>query len=290
MEETQQEAQTEVQENTSQDTPQESAKQEEPISLMSEESAPHYGDEYDQKIEKLLKDHEEQKVIENETEEEKEVRQQETLREGESWDSVMQGQPADVQRAMQSLRADYTRKTQALAEQRKQLEAQQKIMLESDVVKQLKEVAEHDDGEFDPFNADSFNKYVNKVVATKMQELLQPMHEAQQKANAKAKVDVFMEKHPELKTDQEFRKDVREVLMDNEHIDLQSAYWIVKGKQAAAKKVVQSHENKKTRDRRRQISSLVTSGARKNASSLPTNVSEMSAWEIYESLKNERNS
>jgi hypothetical protein len=162
-------------------------------------------------------------------------------------------------------------------------------MLESDVVKQLKEVAEHDDGEFDPFNPDSFNKYVNKVVATKMQELLQPMHEAQQKANAKAKVDVFMEKHPELKTNTEFRKDVREVLMDNEHMDLQSAYWIVKGKQSAAQKTVQSNEHKKTRDRRRQISSLVTSGARKNASTLPTNVKEMSAWEIYESLKSERN-
>tara|TARA_R110002020_G_scaffold468586_1_gene693013 strand:+ start:47 stop:907 length:861 start_codon:yes stop_codon:yes gene_type:complete len=285
MEETQQEVTTEVE----QDTPTESAKQEEPISLMSEESAPHYGDDYDQKIEKLLKDHEEQKVIENETEEEKEVRQEETLREGESWDSVMEGQPADVQRAMQSLRSDYTRKTQAISEQRKQLEAQQRVMLESDVVKQLKEVAEHDDGEFDPFNPDSFNKYVNKVVATKMQELLQPMHEAQQKANAKAKVDVFMEKHPELKTNTEFRKDVREVLMDNEHMDLQSAYWIVKGKQSAAQKTVQSNEHKKTRDRRRQISSLVTSGARKNASTLPTNVKEMSAWEIYESLKSERN-
>ena len=289
MEEIQPEVQPEVQENTQQDTPNESAKQEEPISLMSEESAPHYGDEYDQKIEKLLKNHEEQKVIENETEEEKEVRQEETLREGESWDSVMEGQPADVQRAMQSLRSDYTRKTQAVSEQRKQLEAQQKIMLESDVVQQLKEVAEHDDGEFDPFNPDSFNKYVNKVVATKMQELLQPMQEAQQKANAQAKVDVFMEKHPELKTNQGFRKDVREALMDNEHLDLQSAYWIVKGKQSAAKKSVKNYEDQKIRDRRRQISSLVTSGARKNASTLPTNVKEMSAWEIYESLKNERN-
>ncbi len=271
-----------------QDTPEvRSAERDEKVSLTSEASAPEYGDDYDQRIEKLIRSHEQEKERASETKEQKEEREQETLREGESWDSVFQNQPEDVQRAMQSLRADYTRKTQEIAKQRKELEAQQKILLESDVVKGLQEVAQDEGEEFDPFNPESFNKYVNKVVAEKLQSLLAPMHEAQQKAQAKAKVDNFMESHPELKTNPEFRAEVKTLLLNNESLNLESAYWIAKGKRSAAQKVVRSHEEKTTRERRKQMSTLVTSGARRSASTMPTNIKEMGAWEIYESLKSQ---
>lgn len=274
---------------TKQDTPVEtrSVESEEKVSLTSDASAPEYGDEYEQKIEKLIRSHEQEKERATETEAQQEERKEETLREGESWDSVFKDQPEDVQRAMQSLRADYTRKTQDISKQRKELEAQQRILLDSDVVKNLQEVAQEEGEEFDPFNPDSFNKYVNKVVAEKLQTLLAPMKEAQQKASAKAKVDTFMETHPELKTNQELRGDVKKLLIENESLNLESAYWIVKGKRSAAQKVVHTHEEKTTRDRRKQMSSLVTSGARRSASTMPTNIREMGAWEIYESLKNQ---
>jgi hypothetical protein len=279
----------EAQPEQTQDTPtqERSAETEEKVSLTSEASAPEYGDEYEQKIEKLIRAHEEEQERSAETEEQKEEREEETLREGESWDSVFKDQPEDVQRAMQSLRADYTRKTQDVAKQRKELEAQQRILLESDVVKGLQEVAQDDGEEFDPFNPESFNKYVNKVVAEKLQSLLAPMQEAQQKAAAKAKVDNFMDAHPELKNNQEFRTEVKTLLLNNESLNLESAYWIAKGKRSAARKVVQSHEQKTTRERRKQMSTLVTSGARRSASTMPTNIREMNAWEIYESLKNQ---
>jgi hypothetical protein len=271
-----------------QDTPEtRSAESEEKVSLTSDASAPEYGDEYEQKIEKLIRSHEQEKERATETEAQQEERQEETLREGESWDSVFKDQPEDVQRAMQSLRADYTRKTQEISKQRKELEAQQRVLLESDVVKNLQEVAQEEGEEFDPFNPDSFNKYVNKVVAEKLQTLLAPMKEAQQKASAKAKVDTFMEAHPELKTNQELRGDVKKLLIENESLNLESAFWIVKGKRSAAQKVVHTHEEKTTRDRRKQMSSLVTSGARRSASTMPTNIREMDAWDIYESLKNQ---
>lgn len=278
----------EAQPETKQDTPiQESADSNEKVSLTSEASAPEYGDEYDQKIEKLIRSHEQEQERAVETEAQKEEREQETLREGESWDSVFKSQPEDVQRAMQSLRADYTRKTQEIAKQRKELEAQQKVLLESDVVKNLQEVAQQEGDEFDPFDPDSFNKYVNKVVAEKLQTLLAPMQEAQEKAAAKAKVDTFMEAHPELKTNQELRSEVKNLLINNESLNLESAYWIAKGKRSAAQKAVQSHEDKTARERRKKMSTLVTSGARRSASTMPTNIKEMDAWEIYESLKNQ---
>ena len=58
-------------------------------------------DEYDQRIESLLQAHEQRKVQQDEQEEE--AKKQETLREGESWQSVLDSAPDDVQRAMASI-------------------------------------------------------------------------------------------------------------------------------------------------------------------------------------------
>ena len=76
-------------------------------------------DEYEQRIESLLEAHQQKKT--KAVDDAEEAKAQETLREGESWQSVLEGAPEDVQRAMASLRADYTRKTQELAQQRKEL-------------------------------------------------------------------------------------------------------------------------------------------------------------------------
>jgi hypothetical protein len=234
-------------------------------------------DEYDQRIESLLQAHEQRKVQQDE--QEQEAKKQETLREGESWQSVLDSAPDDVQRAMASLRADYTRKTQELAQQRKELARQQKALTESDAYKAITEMAHGDDVQFDPFDPQSFNAYVNKVVAERLSSILEPMRQEQLQFQAQNKLDAFMTEHPELRTDQAFRKEVHQTLTDNEHLDLEAAYWIVQGRRAKAAQAQQDQRIKRTKKAARAAGLAVGSG-RKSGVTVPKDET-MNAWDIY---------
>ena len=76
----------------------------------SNPSLDRYKDDYDQQIDAILARHEADKNNEPPPE-------PESLREGESWDNLFEQADPKSQRAMQQLRADYTRKTQELASQ-----------------------------------------------------------------------------------------------------------------------------------------------------------------------------
>ena len=234
-------------------------------------------DEYDQRIESLLQAHEQRKVQHDE--QEQETKKQETLREGESWQSVLDSAPDDVQRAMASLRADYTRKTQELAQQRNELARQQKALTESDAYKAITEMAHGDDVQFDPFDPQSFNAYVNKVVAERLSSILEPMRQEQLQFQAQNKLDAFMTEHPELRTDQAFRKEVHQTLTDNEHLDLEAAYWIVQGRRAKAAQAQQDQRVKRTKKAARAAGLAVGSG-RKSGVTVPKDET-MNAWDIY---------
>ena len=81
----------------------------------SEGSAPS-GDTYEDRIEQILKQKEaDDKGVELE---------KESLREGESWSDNYNRQDPEVQRAMQSLRKDYTHKTQEISKQKKEAKSE----------------------------------------------------------------------------------------------------------------------------------------------------------------------
>ena len=244
----------------------------------SESGAPFQLDEYEQRIESLLSKHENSKKPKAE-----EPKEPETLREGESWQSVLDGAPEEVQRAMASLRADYTRKTQALAQQRKDLARQQEALTNSDAYRQIQELAHNESSEeFDPFNPESFNKYVNKVVAERLSSILEPMRQEQMEYQAQSKLESFMNEHPELKTDQAIRKEVHQTLTDNEHLDLEAAYWIVQGRRAKQEQQQNAARVARTKKAARSAGLTVGSG-RKSGVTVPKD-ERMGAWDIYEHL------
>ena len=259
----------------------------EPLQTMGEKSATHHGDKYDQQLERLIQKAEQTKEQAAETPEQTEERHDKSLLEGESWDSVFDSQTPEAQRAMQSLRADYTRKTQEISAMRKELQAQKSSLLESDIMKDLKATA---DGEidFDPFNPDSFKAFVEKEVAARLAAVLQPMQVQQQKYQAQQKVSVFMEKHPELTTNTEFKGEVKDLLLGNESLDLESAYWIAKGKRGAAEQLVSAEDKARRADAAKRSAALISSGARRNAGTVAPNLKEMKAWEIYNHLKSSK--
>ena len=253
------------------------------VSTESPPSIERYKDDYDKQVDALLAKYEAEKNGEPAPE-------PEGLREGESWDKLFDEADPQSQRAMQQLRADYTRKTQELASQRKELEEQRtqleamKTSLEDNAAyKAIKEAAEADAGDFDPYDTESFQRYVNKIVAEKLQAVLQPMAEQQMKHQAQAKIQNFMAEHPELQTDQELRAEVRKTLESNESLSLQDAYWIVRGRRSHS--VSEREQMQELAFRKAAKASGLKVGVGQNKGmTVPTGATKMKAADLYQHL------
>lgn len=253
------------------------------VSTESPPSIERYKDDYDKQVDALLAKYEAEKNGEPAPE-------PEGLREGESWDKLFDEADPQSQRAMQQLRADYTRKTQELASQRKELEEQRtqleamKTSLEDNAAyKAIKEAAQADAGDFDPYDTESFQRYVNKIVAEKLQAVLQPMAEQQMKHQAQAKIQTFMAEHPELQTDQELRAQVRETLESNESLSLQDAYWIVRGRRSHS--VSEREQMQELAFRKAaKVSGLKVGVGQNKGMTVPTGATKMKAADLYQHL------
>ena len=244
-------------------------------------------DDYQQRVQSLLEAHEAK-------EKGQEPPPPETLREGESWDSIYKSASPEMQRAMASLRSDYTKKTQDLAKQRKEMQQEQtklqklqQSLTQSEAYKAIQAAAAEDPGEFDPYDPESFQKYVNKVVNERMQQMLEPLHQEQMKTQAKVKLEGFMAEHPELKTDQGLRKEVKELLLANETMSLENAYWIIQGKRTAEQQKHQALKQASTR-RAAQAAGLKIGSGKKAGTTAPATASSMSASEIYAYLSSQQ--
>lgn len=253
--------------------------------------APVQKDEYEQRVDQLLEYHEKKKEHNqnrwNEAKEEQEKSYENmTLQEGESWDSVYQSMPESVQRAMGSLRADYTRKMQALAQERRKVEDLQSNLTNSDAFRALQAQAQQaaaEGQEFDPFDNKSMETYINNLVAQKLQGILEPMYQEQMKAQSSRRVDDFMNEHPELRTDEEFRSEVYQVLKDNESLSLEDGFWIVKGKRAKINAQREYQKQQQQKENRKAVASRIGNG-RKTGITAPPNSSDMSGADIYQYL------
>jgi len=262
-----------------------------PDVVESNSGAPVRQDEYQQRVEAVLQKHEQQVEQQKIQEEQTEQQQQEayenmTLQEGESWDSVYQSMPESVQRAMGSLRADYTRKMQALAKERRKVEDLQSNLTNSDAFKALQAQAQQaaaEGQEFDPFDNKSMETYINNLVAQKLQGILEPMYQEQMRAQSSRRVDDFMNEHPELRTDEEFRSEVYQVLKDNESLSLEDGFWIVKGKRAKINAQREYQKQQQQKENRKAVASRIGNG-RKTGITAPPNSSDMSASDIYQYL------
>lgn len=249
----------------------------------SRPSIDNYKDDYDRRVDAILSKHEALQRGQPAPE-------QEGLRDGESWDSLFNQADEKSQRAMQQLRADYTRKTQELAAQRKELaeQAQQiqamRMSLEDNAAyKAIQQAATEDAGEFDPYDTQSFQRYVNKIVAERLQAVLQPMAEQQMKAQAQTKVQAFMAEHPDLTSDEVLKAEVRQTLLSNESLSLQDAYWIVKGRRSHSVSERQQLEELAFKQAAKASGLKVGVGQNKGMT-VPTGATKMKAADLYQHL------
>lgn len=165
---------------------------------------------------------------------------------GINYQQVISELPEEAQKLVANLRADYQRKTSNLSEQRRaieatraDLEAQRKALLDSDFYRDVNEAANKELGEFNPYDDKSFEERIQKEVAQRMKSMLEPMRQQQELQSQKIRLQQFKSEHPDL---EDIKTDVAKVLMDNKHMNLEQAYWQVKGRILSDKMKTQEAE------------------------------------------------
>jgi len=200
---------------------------------------------------------------------------------GIDYNRVIQSLPDEAQKLLANLRADYTRKTQEIAQQKKEMEALKQSMTSETFMNNLQEKAGTENVELDPYDTDSFNKRIEQEVARRLQDMLNPIREEQAVMRKRAQLERFKSENPDL---MDYKAEVKELLVNNGSLSLEDAYYIAKG-QALSK------ENKKLKTeldarqaRMREVGLKLSGAGAREQKQIPKNLK--SAHQIYAWLKN----
>lgn len=135
--------------------------------------------------------------------------------------------PDDAKKILANLRSDYTRKTQELSSKQKELESQRQALLESDAYRNIQSKADEARVDADPFDPQAFNQRIEQEVAKRLADVLKPMQTEYESQQRRQKLERFKSENPDLET---YKTEIVEVLKTNDNLNLEQAYYLVKGK------------------------------------------------------------
>ena len=203
---------------------------------------------------------------------------------GIDYNRVIKELPEEAQKLLSNLRADYTRKTQELSKERKELEAVRKSMAENkEFSDQINTLADADTIELDPYNTESFEQRIQQEVARRMQELLKPVQEEQHQMRKRAQLEQFKQEHPDL---MDYKEPIAKLLKENQNISLEDAYFIVKGKSSVDENAKLKKELEERQNRMREVGLKLSHGGTRSVSQVPKHLRK--GHEIYNWLKNNK--
>lgn len=146
---------------------------------------------------------------------------------GVDYNKTINELPDDAKKILANLRSDYTRKTQEIARQQKEIEAQRQALLQSDAYKNIQQKAQEAPVDADPWDPAAFNQRIEQEVAKRLADVLQPMQQEWEVQQRRAKLDKFKSENPDMES---YKTEIVEVLKTNDNLSLEQAYYLVKGK------------------------------------------------------------
>lgn len=177
-----------------------------------------------------------------------------------SWSDALSQVPPDIARLMRQMQGDYTRKTQELAEQRRDFVREREALMRGAETLREPEVPE-----YDPFNEASVNARIEAEVSRRLREVLEPMQQEYQTMQAEDSYKQFLADHPDFEGDQALRSEVQHLLEGNDGLDLETAYWAAKGKQARIEREQQRTKRAAERKANREAARKGTGTSRRAA-------------------------
>ena len=175
-----------------------------------------------------------------------------------SWNDAIKQVPPDIRALMKQMQGDYTRKTQELAEQRKEFLREREALMKGAETLQDRELPD-----YDPFNEDTIKARIEAEVNRRLREVLEPMQQEYEVMQAEDNYKAFLTEHPEFKTDTALRSEVQHLLENNANLDLETAYWAAKGKQAKIQRAEAQKRKKANRAAAKEAAMTGTGSPRK---------------------------
>lgn len=200
---------------------------------------------------------------------------------GFDYNKVITELPDEAKMMLGNLRADYTRKTQELAAMRKQLEAEREAFVNSEFTQNLAEMASKE-VKFDPYDDSSVEARIEKEVATRLQEMMRPLQTQYELNQRQAKLEQFKAEHPDL-TD--YKTDIAKLLMTDESLSLERAYYIVKGQKTVETKKSMEAELKEYKRAAKEYGLKVGGTQRATQNTVPESVRKQGGYAVYQWLQ-----
>ena len=197
-----------------------------------------------------------------------------------SWSDAMEAVKAldpGAADLMKGMHADYTRKTQELAQLRKELQAERAALLS--VRKDLPEELPN----YDPWDEASVMARVERAAQARINEMTEAVQREYEARQAEQSYQGFLEEHPEFQTDEALRGEVQTLLEANDSLDLETAFWAAKGRRAKAEAAEMKEKRRVERAAKRQAAQAV--GVPRRGTAAPkasrADLKNMSAADLY---------
>lgn len=195
---------------------------------------------------------------------------------------LMKHSTEEGRKLISNMRTSYAKKTQELAAARRELELEREQVLREkqalysgDQARKIQELAATPTTEIDPYTPEGLAKLIEIETAKKMAEMLRPQQQELETQRAIMAAQRFVDAHPEMRSEA-FKAKLVPLMTEREDMDLETAYWMVKGqlakeaegKQAEEKKVaaVKRVETKEAIKKTTGATNVTTSGAPKGLS------------------------
>jgi hypothetical protein len=198
----------------------------------------------------------------------------------------MQHIPEDVRKHVANIRSSYTRKTQEIAEMRKELQkekealhAQRQLAVNNPYLKQAQqELEKQGETQNDLYTEQGLQAEIKRQAALMMQEMMKPAQEQMQVEHRRMQLQQFKAENPEL-MDNEYRMPVAQMLQERPELKLEDAFYIVKAKVESAKAKAERAAMEQQRSSRRKTLRKTSSGKSVTPSGTPK---FKNAWDAYQ--------
>lgn len=196
---------------------------------------------------------------------------------GLNYEQILSDLPSDAQKLIANLRKDYTRKTQEISRMRKSLDAERKTLLNSDFAKNI-DVKANKEVIFDAWDEKSIEQRIEKEVAVRLREMITPLRDEYELQQSQIELDRFKSANPDLDT---HKQEIGKMLIENENLSLQNAYYIVKGRHENTKAKALEEELSTYKSAAREYGLKVGGSSRGSRKNIPEMIKKQGSYAIY---------
>jgi len=196
--------------------------------------------------------------------------------------------PEDVRKHVANMRASYTRKTQELAAERKQLEALREELLATKEGTlnnpMLEEVSKYaTDEAHDVYSEEGMKAEIQRQAALMLQEMMKPAQDKIRQERRAVELESFKANNPEL-TQDEYRMPIAKMLMERPELKLEDAFYIVKAKVDSQKLKSEREAMAAQKSSRKSTFAKTSTGQNSNPTGTPRFKNAWDAYNYHKSL------